>query len=217
MYQATYSELRRSARLSLNGNWGKAIGGTLLLFAVILAVYFIPFIGLIVAIASPLITGAIVLGLSSFYMGIARGEIIYVSEVFSGFGDFWRAMRLYLLVLMFTLLWTLLFYIPGIIAGYRYSMSFMILRDNPEIGAMEAIRRSKQLMAGNKFRLFVLQLTFLGWRILGMLTLGIGYIWLIPYEAITTVHFYDDLLGKGRNQTPPPLEPFNYDLTKPSM
>jgi uncharacterized membrane protein len=98
--------------------------------------------------------------------------------------------------------WTLLLIVPGIIAGYRYSQAFYILRDNPEIGAMEAIRRSKTMMAEHKWRLFVLQLTFIGWHLLCMLSLCIGYLWLVPYIMAAGAHFYEDLKTRSEFTAP---------------
>ena len=83
--------------------------------------------------------------------------------------------------------------IPGIIAAYAYSMAFFIMADNPSVGALEAIRRSKAIMRGRKAKLFCLDLRFLGWGILCLLTLGIGFLWLVPYIQASHAHFYEDV------------------------
>jgi uncharacterized membrane protein len=72
-------------------------------------------------------------------------------------------------------------------------MTFFILRDNPEIGAMEAIDASKQMMLGNKWKYFCLQCRFLGWALLCVPTLGIGCLWLWPYILASNAKFYEDL------------------------
>jgi uncharacterized membrane protein len=87
--------------------------------------------------------------------------------------------------------------VPGIIAAFRYSMAFYILKDHPEISPMEAIRRSKEMMVGQKWRYFVLNLSFIGWALLCILTLGIGFLWMHPYISVTNSHFYDELRNRS--------------------
>ncbi|EOD01714.1 Integral membrane protein [Caldisalinibacter kiritimatiensis] len=69
------------------------------------------------------------------------------------------------------------------------------MRDNPEIGPLEAISQSIEMMDGHKMRLFVLVLSFIGWFLLGIITFGIGLIWVIPYYRTTIANFYQDLIG----------------------
>ena len=87
--------------------------------------------------------------------------------------------------------------IPGIIAAYRYSMATYIMAENPDMKAMEAIEASKQMMSGNKFRLFCLDLSFIGWDILGMITLGIGMLFVRPYQQAAKAAFYREV-SEGR-------------------
>lgn len=96
---------------------------------------------------------------------------------------------------IYVLLWSLLFIIPGIIASYSYAMTEYILADHPELSASEAISRSKQMMDGNKWRLFCLQFSFIGWSILCSFTLGIGNLWLTPYKQAATAVFYREVSG----------------------
>ncbi|WP_237179194.1 DUF975 family protein [Paenibacillus sp. MMS18-CY102] len=147
-------------------------------------------------------SGAIMLGFSGFFLSLARYERPAATTVMSGFPQIWRAFCLWFFVSLFTFLWMLLLIVPGIIAKYRYSQAYYILLDNPEIGALEAIRRSKEIMAGNKGRLFVLQLTFIGWHILSLITFYIGYLWLVPYMSTAYAHFYEDLRTKGAPRFP---------------
>ncbi len=100
-----------------------------------------------------------------------------------------------LLQSLYVLLWSLLLIIPGIIAGYSYAMTEYILAEHPDLTASEAIACSKQMMAGNRWRLFCMQFSFLGWDILSTLTLGIGYLWLRPYKQAATAAFYRDISG----------------------
>ena len=96
-----------------------------------------------------------------------------------------------MIILIF--LWSLLLLIPGIIKSFAYAMTPFVLVDNPELSCYEAIKRSQELMKGNKWRYFLLALSFLGWILLGILSLGIGLFWIIPYIETTTAAFYYDI------------------------
>jgi len=96
-------------------------------------------------------------------------------------------------MIIFTVLWTLLLIIPGIIAAISYSMTFFIMADDDSIDAMAAIDKSKAMMNGYKMKYFRMNLRFLGWSLLCFLTLGIGFLWLIPYMYVSYVKFYDDI------------------------
>lgn len=90
-------------------------------------------------------------------------------------------------------LWTLLFFIPGIIMSFAYAMTPYILEEHPEISAWDASTRSREMMAGHKFSLFWLYLSFIGWVVLSILTFGIGMLWLSPYVSNSEIGFYNDL------------------------
>ena len=96
---------------------------------------------------------------------------------------------------VYVLLWSLLFIIPGIVAGYSYAMTSYILAEHPELTASEAIERSKQMMRGNRGRLFCMQFSFIGWSLLCSLTVGIGNLWLRPYQQAATAAFYREISG----------------------
>lgn len=108
---------------------------------------------------------------------------------------------LFIIRTIFEFLWTLLFIIPGIIKSYSYSQTYFIYKDclasgrNEDMNYLDYVTESRKLMKGHKFELFVLQLSFLGWAILSVLTLGIGFIWLIPYINGVMAEFYNDLAG----------------------
>jgi uncharacterized membrane protein len=199
----TRAELRARARASLKGNWGRAIL-IFFLMGLILGVSggILSLIHSNVQIVFNLIvTGPFTLGLTTAFLELAGNKRPAVSTLFIGFRSFSKTFLLYLLLLIFSILWTLLLIVPGIIAGFRYSQAFYILRDNPEISPLEAIRRSKTMMIGHKWRLFVLYLSFIGWWLLGILTLGIGYLWLYPYVMTTMAHFYLDLRSRNSSYT----------------
>lgn len=85
----------------------------------------------------------------------------------------------------------------AIVKGLLYSLSYYIAYDKKEISTKEAVNESAGLMKGNRGNLFVLELSFIGWAILATLTLGIGYLWLIPYMQVALVCFYEELINKN--------------------
>lgn len=117
--------------------------------------------------------------------------------------DWWQLIFIYVIINIFTFLWTLLLVIPGIVKGIGYSQTYLVYKDLNDRGLTDGyslttyITKSQQLMMGNKWRYFVLQLSFLGWWILGFITLGIGFIWIFPYYKLTMVNFYRDLVEKN--------------------
>ena len=119
-----------------------------------------------------------------------------ISTMF-GYFQYWKTTACArLLQSVYVLLWSLLFIIPGIIAGYSYAMTSYILAENPELTASEAIERSKQMMSGNRWRLFCMQISFIGWDILSaLLTFGIGGLWITPYKQAATAAFYREISG----------------------
>ena len=182
--------LMQMARGSLKDKWGLAIGTFFLFFLFVGVIQIFPIAG---SIASLIIFGPLTLGLAVFSLSISRNQETKIEQVFQGFNNFGTALGTYLLMLLFILLWTLLLIIPGIIANLSYSMVFFILADDNSIGAMEAIDKSKKMMDGYKWKYFCLNLRFLGWALLCILTLGIGFLWLIPYMQISFAKFYDDV------------------------
>ena len=94
---------------------------------------------------------------------------------------------------LFIVLWSLLFLIPGIIKSFSYAMTPFILVERPELSANAAINESRRLMKGRKFDLFYLYLSFIGWFILSILSLGIGFLWLGPYVQTSLAAFYADV------------------------
>jgi uncharacterized membrane protein len=185
-------ELRAAARTQLHGGWLAAVG-MLLIYGIIIGASGITLIG-------PLVLGGpLALGVTGYYLKKARGEQVKLENLFEGFKFFGASFPLFLLVFIFQSLWTCLFIIPGIVKFFSYSMAFYILRDNPDIGATEAITRSRKMMAGYKGKLFRLYLSFIGWYLLCCLSLGIGFLWLYPYINLSIANFYEDL---KQNQQP---------------
>ncbi len=181
--------LMSMARESLTGKWGLAIG-TFLLYMVIVGS---PSASQKTGLLSLLIAGPMMLGAANFALSISRGQDARVELIFSGFKYFGTAILTYLLMILFIILWMLLLIVPGIIAALSYSMTFYLLADNPSLKAMEALDLSKEMMDGHKWQLFYLCLRFFLLGLLCILTLGIGFLWLVPYAHVTMAKFYDEL------------------------
>jgi len=113
-----------------------------------------------------LVPGPLTLGLSLIWLRVIRGQVCYADMVFSGFGNFFRSMMLNLIRCVFIALWSILLFIPGVIAYYRYSQAFFLLVDNPSMTPYTAIALSKYYMRDNKGNRFVLDLSFIGWFVL---------------------------------------------------
>ena len=184
------AELMSMARAVLSGSWGLAIGTYFLYGLVTGAIQGVPYLG---GLAMLIVGGPFTLGLTTFTLRFSRQENPDLGLIFSGFNDFGRALGTYLLQLLFLIGWTLLLVVPGIIKAYAYSMTFFILADNPSIGPNEAITKSREIMDGKKWKLFCLGCRFIGWALLCILTLGIGFFWFVPYMQISLAKFYDDV------------------------
>lgn len=209
---STYSlpsraELRQEARARLSGNWGKAI--LVCVITLLISLILNRITGILAPILTLLIAGPLAVGGAKFFLAIARarGPQASISLLFDGFSNYLKTVGLYVVMGIFVLLWSLLLIVPGIIAAYRYSQAYYILSDEPEIGIMEAINRSKTLMVGHKWELFVLQLSFIGWALLCIITLGIGFLWLAPYSATTSAVYYLHLSGESRQAPPTDWQP----------
>ena len=147
--------------------------------------------------AALFVLGSIIrLGYSRFNLElIDRRKEPDIGALFGFFLHWKNAAIARLLETLYVFLWSLLFIIPGIIASYSYAMTPYILAEHPELPAREALARSKEMMGGNRWRLFCLQFSFIGWAILSALTLGIGNLWLTPYKQAATAAFYRDVSG----------------------
>ncbi len=150
-------------------------------------------IGLFFAVISILLGAVISLGLCQYNLKLIDGEIPEMGILFSNFSNWGNAVWLVIRRGLYIFLWSLLLVIPGIIKAYSYAMSVFILSENPEISPKEAMEVSQKMMQGNKWRLFCLELSFIGWDILNFFTLGIGSLWLGPYKNAAFASFYDEV------------------------
>lgn len=171
---------------------GRFILGWLVGFGVVILIW---------AIAVFIIGGAATLGFAKFNLNLVDRREARFEDLFSQFNRIGAGFCMQFLRGLFVFLWALLLVIPGIIAAYRYSMTPYIMVEHPEYGALDAIGYSKEMMVGNKWRLFCMQLSFIGWGILCLFTLGIGFLWLNPYIEAANAAFYRDVSQNHAQRT----------------
>ena len=223
----TYSDIRRVARENLSGNWGLSIGACLLaaiMGGMLIGSSFLPQLNIhmenqdiesweqffrvtlgsttfslnTINLVHFILGGVIQLGYAQFLLKQYNRANFEVKDLFSQFERFGQAFLQRFLRILYTSLWSLLFIIPGIVKSYAYAMTPFIMAENPEMTASEAITASKEMMDGHKGELFTLDLTFIGWDLLCLLTLNIGHIWLNPYKNAAYAVFYKDLTASRR-------------------
>ncbi len=184
-------ELKNLAKQQIKGNIGTLFLMMLVIAGIFALANLIPVAGSLATVF--VITPAFSIALVIVYLKLAQGINPDLKELFAHFDKFWGAFKVSFFVGLFTALWSLLLVIPGIIKAYSYSMSMYILAENPEIGALEAINRSKAMMNGHKMELFVLELSFIGWYLLCAITFGIAGVWVFPYMSATFANFYNKI------------------------
>ena len=183
----TAKNYRKTAWAKLSGNWTTAVVAYLI-YSVLLGVLSSTGVGTLI------FSGAMSVGMSIVLMQISRADTSKIESLFDGFRKgLGNNIVAGILVSLFTFLWSLLLIIPGIVKSYSYAMTFYILADNPDMAPTEAINKSKEMMKGNKWRLFCLDFSFIGWYLLSILTLGILLLWVNPYSMQARVEFYESL------------------------
>ena len=215
-----YRNIRARARESLRGNWGVSVGAGFVAaifgasiggvnsfsisqsaleslppgIAAIIALVFS--IVSVIAFAQLILSGVVQLGYAKFLLARQDGKEYAIKDLFSQFNRFTVGFLQMFLRTLFTFLWALLLIVPGIVKSLSYAMTPFILADHPELTAKQAIRRSMELMDGHKEDLFCLNLSFLGWQLLCLLTLGIGLLWLNPYIEAAYAAFYREITAE---------------------
>ncbi|HAL19013.1 MAG TPA: hypothetical protein DCO86_05295 [Spirochaetaceae bacterium] len=167
--------------------------------------------GTLGGIGSLVLSGPFALGFSGCCLLCARGGQIKVEDLFDGFKSFLKSFLLNLVNGIFIALWSLLLIVPGIIAALNYSMSFYILRDDPEIGANDARKKSIEMMRGRKWQLFCLKFSFIGWWLLCILTFGILVFWVVPHAKVAEAEFYENLKKAGPIESVDSIDPVEPD------
>ncbi len=181
------SEIKTSAKESLKGNLGTSFLAEIAGDAISAVSHLIPFAGCI-------ISGPLMVGTAGIYTKNTDHEKPAFKDLFRGFTEnFGENFLLGLLKGLFIALWSLLLIIPGIIKGYAYAMSEYLMVRERDLTAMEAMKRSQILMKGHKMQLFVLELSFIGWVLITILTLGIASIYTVPYMKTAKTEFFNDI------------------------
>ena len=194
-------DYRKLAWSKLKGNWGVAIAAALIYSVLMSALSAFGGIGTLI------LGGALTVGLCGFYLALVRCGSAKLEEMFNNItSDFVSRMLAYILYSIYVALWSLLFVIPGIVKSYSYAMTFYILRDNPGIGANEAITRSRQMMNGHKWQLFCLHFSFIGWLLLCSVTFGIAAFWVLPYMQTAQAAFYENIKNEAAASAEPAAE-----------
>lgn len=143
------------------------------------------------------IVGTLLVSQSLMNLNVYRKKDFLFEDMIEPFKiNYVNTLTTYLLKMVFIFLWSLLFIIPGIIKRFSYAMTEFILVDNPKLTANEAITKSKEMMNGNKWRYFLLHLSFIGWYLLSILTFGIGFVFLAPYIKAAETAFYLELINE---------------------
>lgn len=171
--------------------WSPALESVLLGGAAIITV-----VALVFGVLYFILGSVIGVGYSKFNLDLVDQQSEPNMGTMFGYFPHWKTTAAAkLLQSVYIFLWSLLFIIPGIVASYSYAMTNYILAERKDLTASEALRLSKEMMYGNRWRLFCLQFSFIGWGILSALTLGIGDLWLNPYTEAATAAFYREISG----------------------
>ncbi len=143
-----------------------------------------------------LVFGSLQFGRCAFFLEGSRDSERKndINLLFTGFTDnLGRNILAGILYQLFVFLWSLLLFIPGIIMSYAYSMTFFVLKDHPEYSAYQALQVSRKMMKGYKMKAFLLDLSFIGWILVGILCCGIGMLWVSPYMQAAKVELYESI------------------------
>ncbi|MCD8313250.1 MAG: DUF975 family protein [Bacteroidales bacterium] len=204
------SDYKNAALDALKGKWAPSVIAAIILILLYGALAgpsaaWEIFGGCASALIAVFLTEPITLGAANAYKRLYLYSDANVTQnVFTqGFTNYLHIVGGCLLRGIYIFLWTCLLVVPGIIKYYSYAMTYYILVDNPELGCDQAIHRSRELMQGHKMDLFLLDLSFIGWFLLSLITFGIGFFWLIPYFYTTRAAFYEDVKAEwdARNLT----------------
>lgn len=199
--QRTNEQLKEQALTHLSGKWGKVAMITLIIYLITGSVS----VGIDKAIYPGVsYLGSILLlpltyGFYIVFLRLKRTDNTDFDTVFEGFKEYFPILFTELLKVVYIMLWTLLLIVPGVVKSYSYAMTEYVMKDNPSMRYDNAIVRSMQLMQGHKMQLFMLDLSMIGWALLSLLTLGIGFLFLIPYNQTAHAEFYDQLLAEEGN------------------
>ena len=197
----TNQDYKNRALASLEGNWGKTAIATLIFLILSMGISWTVTTpmgdnlvmsystqGFLTLLCLPLGWGFVV-----YFLNLIRNDNTDYERLFDGYKDFIRIFLAEFLVNLATGIGMILLIIPGIIIGSGLVMTGFILKDDKEISAVDAMKKSWEMTDGHKGALVLLFLSFLGWIILSIFTLGIGMLFLYPYMQTALSHCYEDL------------------------
>lgn len=197
------SEIMKQAYASLKGKWGIAIATLIIYVLIAIAAGAGPllFVGIefqwLSNITSLVIVPPLAIGLCIFSLNISRDSKADIDNLFLGFQKNWiNYILAYILMVFVIAVGFFLFIIPGVIASLMFSQVFFIMAEDDEIGAYDALVKSYNIMKGYKWKFFKINLRIMALAILCIFTLGIGFIWLSPYQYVVFATFYDDIKDK---------------------
>lgn len=198
----------KSLKSFRDAGWAQ-LGGQWTPFAILTLVYFL--IGCVVSslesclwdysIISTMLIIPMVYSYTIIFLDNKRtGELVKVEKLFVGYNDYLRITGTALLECVYLILWALLLIIPAFVKGMAYSQTQFVLKDNPELSYNAAIERSMAMMQGHKWEFFCLYLSFIGWILLEIITLGIAAIWVTPYMSATFANYYEYVKAEYENK-----------------
>ena len=190
----TNSEIRAKAREALGKNIFSQTYFMLIGMAISISLVLGATNYLCCGIGSLLVSGPLYVGLHKVYLRVLKKEsdIKFISA-FDGCNDFGPNLALGAMRTLLLTFWTFLFIVPGIIKSYSYALAYYIKADHPDYGWRECLQESEMMMKGYKLKLFKLQLSFIGWALLSILTCGVGFLWVNTYLQTSTAVFYEEL------------------------
>ncbi|MGN0157827.1 MAG: DUF975 family protein [Brotaphodocola sp.] len=201
--------------LQLSGNHDESGLGILLVALSVIAVFLVIFAVMFVLgmLWASFVGNPVRVGSCAFFMESRdQAQAAGVGRLFWAFesGRYKNVVMVMFMRWLYTFLWSLLLIIPGIIKGYEYYLVPYILHDNPGMHYKDALQISSDMMNGNKWRLFVLDLSFIGWEILALMCCGVGFIFLTPYIEATHAEFYADIRSHYWGQTNTNQDSYGY-------
>ena len=152
------------------------------------------------------VAAALALGLTIYILAAYRTKSYQMNLIFAGFQYYFLVLFTHWLIYAFVGVGLVVFIIPAIIISLALTMVNFIIADNPDISALEALKKSNQMVKGFKWKYCCLTFRFIGWLILGVLTLGIGLLWVTPYFLMSAAIFYENISMASTSQNPQALE-----------
>lgn len=192
--EGAIQDFEKKAKIDENKLSTPAIVGMVMGFSIVLLLFIVIFIGIAICIDA-FVFSPIEVSCRKYFIDNLNSEA-KLNTLGTGFTkNYLNVVKTMFLKDLFNVLWGLLFIVPGIIKIYEYRMIPYLMADDPNMDSKEAFAKSKQMMKGNKWDAFVLDLSFLGWQILSLMTFGIlGIFYVNPYKGQTDAALYERLL-----------------------